>query len=221
MKENPMITTIPFAGFYNTMHDAQIDDALEQMISDSSGCHSISDRIAEEIWMHVQTPMTQYTRKFVDSFNLQLNAETDLNIRLEWESVSSPREYNFSTDRIFATISFSDFQAMFNRVDKAILSEVCRKSFTSCSGFISHYSPDWREWGSLTEWDHNQIGTVLTALVEQFLQSEWEWDVIEDWNGNGDVDNWVYDSLDEEGQRLVKLASYLRKREERQYRQAV
>jgi len=43
---------------------------------------------------------------------------------------------------------------------------------------------------------------------------------IEDWSGNGCLDNWVYDNLDTEGKRLLKLADYLRGREERKYRVA-
>jgi hypothetical protein len=213
-----MLTTIPFSGFYNTHHDAEIDRVLEQMLSDSSGCHPISDRISNDIWSHISTPTVEYTKAFVESFNALLNGESGLKIKLEWESVRSPHFYNFETDRIFATVSFEDVQTMFARVDRKILDLTAQQRFTSYDGFISHYSPDWRSWGSMRDWDHNQVGTLLEALVTQFLRPEWEWDVTEDWNCNGDIDNWVYDNLDGEGKRLVKLASYLREREERQYR---
>lgn len=213
-----MLTTIPFSGFYNSMHDAEIDRVLEQMLSDSSGCHPASDRISEEIWSHINTPMVEYTEAFVESFNVLFNGETGLNVKLEWESVSSPKYYNFSTDRVFAAVSLADVQAMFRKVDREVLDKVAADRFTSRSGFISHYSPYWRSWGSMAEWDWNQVGTLIEALVTQFLSPEWEWNVIEDWSGNGIVDNWVYDNLDAEGKRLVKIADYLRQREERQYR---
>jgi hypothetical protein len=219
-KGEPVLTTIPFSGFYDTIHDAQINDCLESMLSDSSGCRPASDRISEKMWMHTSTPMLEYTSAFVVSFQTLLNGESGLSIKLEWESVSSPREYNFATDRIFAKISFPDVQAIFNKVNKKVLDKTAHERFTSCSGFISHYSPDWRDWGSLHEWDHNQIGTILEALVSEFFSSEWEWDVIEDWSGNGCLDNWIYDNLDTEGKRLLKLADYLRDREERKYRAA-
>jgi hypothetical protein len=213
-----MLTTIPFSGFYESMHSHKIVNVLEQMISDSSGRHTISDSIADKLWLHVSQPVNEYTQAFVEPFTALLNGDTGLNVKLEWESVSSPHAYNFSTDRVFATVSFQDVQALFNKVDKTVFSEVCRDSFTSYDGFWSHYSPDWKTWGSLKEWDHNQIGTILAALVKQFLHSDWEWDVIEDWNSNGDIDNWVYSNLDAEGKRLVKIADYLREREERKYR---
>jgi len=213
-----MITTIPFSGFYGTHHEAEIDGTLEQMLSDSSGCYPISDRISNDIWFHVSTPRVEYTKAFVESFQVLLNQETQLNVKLEWESVDSPKSCNFSTDRVYATVSFSDVQAMFNKLDKTVLDKTARSRFTSYDGFISHYSPNWKDWGSLKDWDHNQIGTILEGLVDEFLRPEWEWDVTEDWNSNGDLDNWVFDNLDEEGQRLVTLADYLRQREERRYR---
>lgn len=213
-----MLTTIPFSGFYETHHNAEIDNVLEQMVSDSSGCHPISDRISNDLWLHVNTPIVEYTRAFVASFQTLLNAECGLNIALTWESVSSPREYNFQTDRIFATISFPDVQAMFAKIDRKVLDETAKNRFTSRSGFISHYSPDWRSWRNMREWDHNQVGTLIEALTAQYLSDNWEWNITEDWNSNGDIDNWVYDNLDAEGKRLVEIASYLREREERQYR---
>lgn len=213
-----MLTTIPFSGFYESIHSHELDNVLEQMVSDSSGCRPASDRVSEELWSHAPYPMIEYTRAFVESFNMLLNAEAGLNIKLEWESVKSPRQYNFGTDRVFATVSFSDVQAMFAKVDRAILDKVCHDRFTSYDGFISHYSNDWRTWGSMTEWDWNQVGTIVEALIVQFLDEQWEWNITEDWNSNGDLDNWIYSSLTDEGKRLVNIASYLRQREERKYR---
>jgi len=215
-----MLTTIPFSGFYNSMHDSEIDRALESMVSDSSGCHAISDRIANDIWSYVNTPVAEYTREFVADFQILFNEETGLNVTFDFDAVDSPKYYNFTTDRIFAVVSESDVQAMFAKVDKAVLARVIRDRFTSYDGFISHYTNSLTDWQTepLNEWDHNQVGTIVEALVSQFLSPEWEWNVIEDWSGNGLVDRWVYDGLDAEGKRLVKIADYLRQREERQYR---
>lgn len=41
-----MITTIPFSGFYCTLHESALDDAVEQMFS-TDGCvvnHGLVDR---------------------------------------------------------------------------------------------------------------------------------------------------------------------------------
>ena len=213
-----MLTTIPFSGFYESHHSGEIDRTLEMMLSDSSGCSPASERISEEIWGHVSTPMVAYTKAFVESFQAMLKDKAELDIPITWESVQSPREYNFGTDRLFATVSLKSVRAMMRKVDKAVLDRVAKERFTSSDGFISHYSADVKSWGSVINWDHNQVGTLVAALVVQFFGDDWEWNITEDWNSNGDLDNWVYAALDDEGKRLVKLADYLRSREERQYR---
>jgi hypothetical protein len=213
-----MLTTIPFSGFYGSIHEQQIDDCLEQMVSDSSGCHPASDHVSEELWSHTGNPRPAYAKAYCENFTALLNDWTGLNIRIKFESLSSPREYNFTTDRIFAELSYTSARTLLCKCDKKILSEVAAERFTSCSGFISSYSPDWKSWGELRTWDHNQLGTIFEALVEQFFGEDWEWNVIEDFNCNGDLDNWIYEAMDAEGKRLVKIADYLRSREERKFR---
>jgi hypothetical protein len=215
-----MLTTIPFAGFYGSIHEQELEREEEQMISDSSGCHPVSDRIAEDLSSHVTWPFREYTRAFVEDFQIMLNQETGLRIKLAWESVQSPREYNFATDRVFAEVEFADVQTMFQRVDRLVLDRVAREWFTSCSGFSSYYRSDWRTWGSMCRWDHNQVGAVVAALVAQYFGEDWERNLIEDWSGNGWVAEWLYAGLDTEGRRLVRIADYLRAMEERQWRGA-
>lgn len=214
LKEAAMITTIPFSGFYNTIHSYTVDQALEQSISDSSGCHPISDRISEELCWHYPTPMAQYTRQYVADFVAKLNEETGLNIALEWESVTSPREYNFETDRIFATITEADVRALLAAVERADLDRAAKDEFTSYSGFISHYANRVSEWGDVAEWDHNQIGTLLKAAVSQFFGDDWEMDIVSEYNSNGEVDAWLWEEMDTDGRALLELAWELRRREE-------
>lgn len=213
-----MLTTIPFSGFYGSIHEQQINDCLEQMVSDSSGCHPASERVSEELWSHTGNPWPAYAKAYCENFTALLNGETGQKVRITFESLSSPRQYNFTTDRIFAELSYTSACKLLRKCDKKILSEVTAERFTSCSGFISHYSPDWKSWGELRTWDHNQLGTIFEALVKQFFGENWEWDLIEDFNCNGELDNWIYEALDAEGKRLVKIADYLRSREERKFR---
>jgi hypothetical protein len=85
--------------------------------------------------------------------------------------MTSPREYNFQTDRIFATITDEAVQAMFSRSESdnhKTLAEVIRNRFTSYDGFMSHYPNDLESWleKPLEDWDHNEVGTLLLACVE-------------------------------------------------------
>lgn len=207
-----MLTTIPFSGFYNSIHDKTIDDALKGMLSDSSGCHPASERISEEIYLYTKIPMNEYTLRYVRIFAQWLNEKSGLNISLAWESVSSPREYNFETDRIFAKVTEVDALAMLRAVDPAEMDAVCRAEFTNRSGFYSHYSSRWRDWGPVLKWDHNQVGALLSALAAQYLEEDWEYGIAENIGESGGIEDWVYGMLGKDGQRLVDIASYLRQR---------
>lgn len=91
-----------------------------------------------------------------------------------WESMQSPREYNFTTDRVFATIPMSVVQSLFDKSaanDHESLSKVIKASFTSYDGFMSFYSNDIEDWleKPLAEWDYNEVGTLVgaVALIEE------------------------------------------------------
>jgi len=211
-------TTIPFSGFYNSIHSEEIDRAAESLVTDSSGCRPVSDRIANDLWLHTGDVSAEYARRYLAEFQTWLAANCDVDVKLHYAALSSPKYYNFTTDRIFAKISDAGVRKLFRAVDKALLDKVMKDSFTSYDGFCSSYEPNRAAWGKLEDWDHNQIGTILCALVLQSGRTDWEYEIIEDWSGKGLVDNWVYYALDPEGKRLVKLASYLREREERKYR---
>lgn len=92
---------------------------------------------------------------------------------LEFESMSSPREYNFATDRVFAYIPMATVELLFTRSrveHHEPLRSLIRDSFTSRSGFSSHYDNDLDEWLAkpLDEWDHNELGTLLVAALKLY-----------------------------------------------------
>lgn len=90
-------------------------------------------------------------------------------LRLTWAAMESPREYNFSTDRIFANIPASIIRKLWTiskEDEHATLSHVAERRHTSRDGFISGYRNDWRQWGKLADWDHNQLMTLLIAACE-------------------------------------------------------
>jgi len=215
-----MITTIPFSGFYESSHSYELDRALEDMVSDSSGCHPVSDRLAEEIWdgLDWSVAMHEYAREYAEYFAIWLGGE--YGIKLKYESMSSPREYNFTTDRIFCEISQRDVRKLLKAVKRENLVAAAKQRFTSYDGFLSFYSADVDSWGNVVNWDHNQIGTLIVAAVAQLEDEEWEYRILENMSGNGEASDAVYAALNDKGKRISKIAYYLRQREKRQYRTA-
>jgi hypothetical protein len=84
-----------------------------------------------------------------------------------FESMDSPREYNFTTDRIYAHVPLAVMQKLLDGLDQAKLAECVADRFTSYDGFISGYPNAIDEWelGDLAALDHNELATVLGAAL--------------------------------------------------------
>ena len=144
---------IPFSGFYESIHDSYMNDVLEMREAE----------IDDIDWGNV---FEEYAKEYVKKL-----AEW-MEVSLEYEELVSPREYNFMSDRIFAKISRSDFAKILCAVRGEALNDKVKEMFTSRSGFISNYPNRISEWGRISTWDHNQIGTVLAAYVDKYRESD-------------------------------------------------
>lgn len=209
-----MLTTLPFSGFYNSLHNSELDWTVEQMFADrATGCHNnegLQARLQETCqWQEV---FIGYAKDYVESFAREFKIGS-----MVFESLKSPREYNFTTDEIFATLSLDDVQRLRNEVDERALRDMARQRHTSRSGFYSFYSPDIDEWGTLESWDRHQVGTLVMAYAEQ-ESGGWSQDVestlMEGARCNGRLEEWIARATPDI-KRLYKIHEYLNARAER------
>lgn len=139
---------------------------------------------------------------------------------LEAEEMTSPREYNFETDRIFARMPLVMAREMFARSKREghkALAGIIRDRFTSCSGFVSSYSNDIAEWleKPLASWDHNEVGTLLLAALALagVDADELDWSIYytitEDSNYWENCIDWPKFEADRLEKRAEKLAAWV------------
>lgn len=93
----------------------------------------------------------------------------EIGLDLKFESIISPKQYNFTTDRLFCNVLESELLNLYNLVDKKILAETIKEKFTSYDGFISFYDNDINagSWQFPAKYDHNQWETVIEAYVKE------------------------------------------------------
>lgn len=100
-----------------------------------------------------------------DRYDLSLTEE------LSFESVTSPKEYNFETDRIFVYVPQKLLQRFheYAVTEKAKFSDYLKAKFTDRPGFISYYDPDVELWlkKPLEGLNHIEVG----AFMEFFMFS--------------------------------------------------
>jgi len=156
---------IPSAGFYESWHDQKIDDAIEGHFQDDNGDtpEGVEDKIwdADVDWAAIRN---EYAKEFAEQFGHHFELD------LEFVELTSPREYNFTTDRIFVKIP----AVQINKIRKQVESypewpQVVRDNYTSYDGFSSFFSND----SSDDEW----TGPVLKecqylTIIEAWIQHQ-------------------------------------------------
>lgn len=167
---------LPFCGFYCSPADDRLDNDAKQYFDkeDDGDDHTPDDFYVDfNEWASIRL---NYAQTYTDCFETWLD-DLDIKLDLKYSGMSSPKEYNFSTDRIFANVPLSQMIKLYRALDKNVLRETIEKRFTSYDGFISYYSNDLDEWikeKPLKEWDCNQWGAVLLAAIGDNEILEWE-----------------------------------------------
>lgn len=204
-----LTAALPFTGFYGSEHDAGLEYAVGAIFSDdqgdpnsglaarvSGGCH----------WLAVHRV---YAKEFAESYCKEIGIRD-----ARFESMDSPRFYNFETDRLFIELPLDEVQRMMRETSTASLGKAAADRHTSRSGFISFYSPDWRTWGDVASWDHNQLQTLIEAYVRDTQGEVEDAQLMDGARENGHLEEWISDNTPGI-ERLYRIYDYLRTREGR------
>jgi hypothetical protein len=206
-----MLSTIPFSGFYYSIHDQEIDHTLESMFSDrNTGCE-VYHGLVEQVYRNCDFSAVylEYAKEYAENFGQEFEIKS-----LKFESMQSPKEYNFTTDRIFVEIDFSEVERIYQDCDKAELAKLVKEKFTSRDGFISFYSNCLESWGNLETWDYNQVGTLLECMAGRDFDIWKEYAIMENAIGNGYIIGWIEENTKDIA-RIYRVYDYLENRKER------
>lgn len=188
-----LLINIPFDGFYDSIYSDEVDHIAEREADNFADDRQTEEGVPPELRLDAQTvasilfDVTDYhaiyakvAEEYTAAFNEVASELLDVPLSLTFESMTSPREYNFATDRIFAHIPLATVQALFDKSaadNHATLAACIKERFTSYDGFLSGYDNTLAAWldKPLIEWDHNELGTLLVALLGD--DSDWRMDV--------------------------------------------
>lgn len=183
--ERMRVTALPFPGFYYSNLDQLIDCEIE-----SHAEYAATSTDGEEAAFPEAIRLDQFelagllfhhgefrrahlmlAQSYLDAWNEAAAVELGQPAGARFESIQSPREYNFETDRLFAYVPENFLRDLWRKHAAdgfETLARVIRKRFTSRDGFISYYSnrvTDWIEKG-LDGFDRNELETVIIAALE-------------------------------------------------------
>lgn len=183
---------IPFSGFYDSLWSGEFDRIEERECENYANDLQDEERIPRELrldesdFADILWRVSDYSamyasaaRAIAEAFNDLASENLGFDLGMTFEEMTSPREYNFETDRIFMCIPRASVARLFRMARRdgftKLRAEITRRH-TSCSGFISFYSNDLRDWLAkpVSQWDYNEIGTLLRACLGSDLNENLE-----------------------------------------------
>lgn len=173
---NKITTWLPkFPGFYESDLSFWIDQELEYAIEGMR--EEVGDLSWDEAYEKLEKDFDYRKAELaVAQGYLEVWSET-YEVPASMVSIDSPREYNFTTDRLEIEVPEKFLMDLGKRcIDgdlKEEFAETLKKWFTSYDGFMSFYSndPEDEEWKDLENYDMNQWSAVLNAYVESTGES--------------------------------------------------
>lgn len=154
---------IPFSGFYESIHGGEgsnIDRALEDGFN--YDYETQEEKEVPDIWgadYDYKAIELEYCKNYVEAFGDKFE------LTLTFDEMTSPREYNFSTDRIFCLIPREQIDKIRKEVEKhEKYSAYIKDRFTSYDGFMSFYSNDYKD----EEWTRETLDECQYEVLIEF-----------------------------------------------------
>ena len=224
---------IPFSGFYETSHsaifDAWLDYEQETLVKEHQATTKQITELADLFYSEINWSAVYraYAEKYVEAFEDLMRAESrsykinekgeryladGIQLDIVFEELQSPREYNFSTDCIYAKISKVQLDEVLAFVidqyeDKWL--DYVKDKYTSYDGFISFYSSNFSTWeDDLSEWGEARLGSLLefyaTCILDRDLEDELNaWELMESWSSNGGEADLIWENASLKFQEYV------------------
>lgn len=190
-----------FSGFYESIHTWNFDREEEYAM----------ENYPESDWDDFDWKNDEigYCKSYVRAVAKEIGFE------MEFVEMTSPREYNFTTDKIYVSMKVKDIKEIAKvALDSEEMKKLVKARFTSRDGFASFYSNDIKEWKEkkVEDWDYNELGTLLDAYIEIKEIDDLDETGYEYCSENGQwVDYKVKDSYEE---KLEELKQEKKKKEE-------
>jgi hypothetical protein len=170
---------VPFVGFYESTASMKAEDiAFHNFVSENNIVENkdgrmdipddLEEKIQEKFWdeyypKNIKDIREQIAKDYIEHLG------NEIGITMQFESIDSPKQYNYTTDRLFVDVPKNELIDLYNRTDKKILEEMIKERHTSGPGFDSFYQNEITDpsWQDPEQFDHNQWQTVIEAKAKQ------------------------------------------------------
>lgn len=172
---------VPFQGFYESIHIDAIERAEE-----------VRNEELEESEQEVVSLTNENIREYVGHYLTRLSGRLPCEDDFTDFRVISPREYNFDTDQILATLHANTLRVLLaeaKSLDAEGLRQRVQEELKSRSGFAPFYSNDLASWPEdPAEWGAARLELLIRFYMEEEHGEDWEMSIVDEMQGNGECD---------------------------------
>ena len=168
----PQIGLPSFHGFYDSIWSEMDTCEIEWHEQEHNITHT-DGWCYKDFAEHKKYICREYARLAIEQMNFDLGLHLEMGVSQLW----SPREYNFTTDKIYVVVGLSDedreriVSLMLQDYDN--LQDIIHKQHTSCDGFISFMSNDINDWLKMLQAGEAPDGEDLGLYLGYALYYLW------------------------------------------------
>ena len=153
-----------FSGFYENFYWEPDLDSEAQYLEDEHGYKdkNLWEKFDYRKWnQHISKELCNLVEEFMSEWIL----------KIEYEKISSPREYNFSTDAIHCNITVKPKAIReYLQANKEAFAKYIKDRYTSRDGFMSWFSNDIEDWAlkmnDFKDFNHkHECGSILEFIA--------------------------------------------------------
>jgi len=197
-----------FEGFYETSLSSIMDISEWDLFDNANAVNEDLQRFivteADCAYFDHRRCEIDISKNIIDYFNDYFK-ENDLMVKFKFESLYSPKEYNFSTNSINIKVVYTtDFIRFLNDYTHKYINEFkefIKNRYTSRSGFISYYSNNYIDWFEFLNKDtliDNENMHILGCFLDFYFNNE-----------NDDINEYIYDYVYEKMRSNSCITEYL------------
>ena len=160
-----------FDGFYNSIFDADGEDDEIQHINEEREKIGLEPITYDDCEWDYKEYNLRVSEKCVEVIEEELNDLLNIDMNITFESLQSPKYYNYSTDSINIEIEMESLDVILEYLEenKENFTKYIKDRYTSYDGFTSFKSNDsdlWVEDISNVEDLSHKLGAVLDFILE-------------------------------------------------------
>ena len=162
-----------FSGFYESIHSATIDMYEESFYSEDFEDY---DAFIDAYDVDYNAIHNEYAKEFceqlIESSEFKALSESTGITWTKYDSLYSPKYYNFSTDSIKCWVRVNKIKlSQFLKLEKESFSEYIKEHNTSYDGYMSYLPNTLSEYVEAIERDLTPA--IITQISEYFIEKNW------------------------------------------------